>query len=73
MKNKKVYLRKQARLVFLNRIKLQGLRKEAVERGFTPFRKNIIIEGYAVKNSTEYFLTKKGIKKSNSVKEIILP
>ena len=46
----KEYLRKQVKLAFLNEIEFQGLREEAVERGFTPLEKQIIIEAYASKN-----------------------
>jgi len=35
------------------------LREEAVVRGFAPLEKNIIIEAYASKNSTEDFIKNK--------------
>ena len=38
LNKKEEYLRKQVKLAFLNTIELQGLRKEAVERGFTPLK-----------------------------------
>ena len=55
MRNKyNEYLRKQVELAFLNEIELQGLREEAVERGFTPLRKSIIIiEAYTSNGCTK--------------------
>ena len=66
MINKVGKIIQQVNLALWNEIKIYGLDKEAVERGFTPLRKSTIIEAYASNGYTESSWRKKWFKKSDS-------